>query len=67
MFIAARCLFWEETLSEASLKAPCGSWVFDVLFSIMMVSGRSRHGAVSLDLGGWIVGVLMVVALYLIL
>jgi len=59
MFIAARCLFREEILSEASVKAPCGSWVFRVLFSIMMVSGISRHGAVSLDLGGWIVGIPM--------
>ncbi|KAK2153540.1 hypothetical protein LSH36_293g01000 [Paralvinella palmiformis] len=33
---------WEEILSEASVNAPCGSWIFDFLFSIMMVSGASR-------------------------
>jgi hypothetical protein len=38
MFIAAYCLFKEEILLEASVKAILGAWIFDVLFSVKIVT-----------------------------
>jgi len=57
MLIAAWYLFREKILSEGSVNTPCGSWVFDFLFSLMMVNGQLRHGVVSLVSGGWIAGI----------